>query len=74
MSTAPAPQPESGLDLTLLPGEYLLTRGAGPADRFRDLQTGFLFETIGTYRIKAVYAPAGGLHAVSNTVLLETVP
>lgn len=72
--TGPAPEPESGLDLTLLPGEYLLTRGDGPANRFRDLQTDFTFDALGTYRLKAVYAPAGGVRAVSNTVILEVVP
>lgn len=73
-STGPAPEPESGLDLALLPGEYLLTRGPVPASRFRDLQTSFLFDALGTYRLKAVYFPAGGLRAVSNTVVLEVVP
>jgi hypothetical protein len=73
-STGPAPEPESGLDLTLLPGEYLLTRGPGPANRFRDLQTTFHFDALGTYRLKTVFAPAGGLRAVSNTVVLEVVP
>ncbi len=70
----PAPEPESGLDLTLLPGEYLLTRGPVPTNRFRDLQTSFRFDALGTYRLKSVYAPPGGLRAVSNTVVLEVVP
>lgn len=74
VSTAPAPEPESGLDLTLQPGEYLLTRGTTPAGRFRDLQTSFIFEALGTYRLKSVYAPSGGFRAVSNTVDLEVVP
>lgn len=73
-STGPAPEPETGLDLTLLPGEYLLTRGATPADRFRDLQTNFVFDALGTYRLKSVFAPAGGVRAVSNIVVLEVVP
>lgn len=73
-STAPVQAPEPGLELTVAPGEYLLTRGSGTAGRFRELQTTFRFETLGTYGIKAVYAPAGGVRAVSNTVLLEVVP
>lgn len=72
-STAPAKEPESGLELDLPSGEYLLTRGSGPASPFRELQTKFRFETLGTYRLRAVYAPAGGLRAVSNTVTLEVV-
>jgi hypothetical protein len=73
-STAPAREPESGLDMTLAPGDYLLTRGSGPANRFRDLQTSFRFEALGTYRLRAAYAPKGGLRAASNTVVLEVVP
>jgi len=65
---------ESELDLTLLPGEYLLTRGSAPGNRFRELKTKLPFETLGTYRLKAVYTPAGGLRADSNTVTLEVVP
>lgn len=74
LSTASAAPPESGLELTLLPGEYLLTRGPGRAAGFRDLRAAFAFEAPGTYRLKAVYAPAGGVRAVSNTVALEVVP
>ncbi|MDD5304403.1 MAG: hypothetical protein PHS14_15000 [Elusimicrobia bacterium] len=73
-STAPAGEPESGLELDLQPGEYLLTRGSGPGGPFRELQTAFRFDALGTYRLKAVYAPAGGFRAVSNTVALEVVP
>lgn len=72
--TAPAREPESGFEITLAPGDYLLTRGSGSADRFRDLQTTFRFEIPGIYRLKAVYAYKGGLRAVSNTVILEVVP
>lgn len=73
-STAPAQEPESGLELTLQPGEYLLTRGSGPKNRFRRLRTKFPFEALGKYRLKAAYFPADGLRAVSNTVTLEVVP
>lgn len=69
-----APKPGSGLDLTLLPGEYLLTRSEGPESRFRRLETEFPFETVGTYRLKAVYASADGVRAVSNAVTLTVVP
>lgn len=73
-STAPAAIPESGLDLTLPPGEYLLTRGSGAAAGFRELRTSFVFDSPGVYRLKAVYAPEGGPRSVSNTVALEVVP
>jgi len=66
--------PQSGLELTLQPGEYLLTRGSAPKNRFRELQTKFPFDVLGKYRLKAVYAPADGFRAVSNTVVLEVVP
>jgi hypothetical protein len=72
-AAAPAKDQESGLDLILQPGDYLLTRGSGPSNRFRGLQTDFRFETVGTYRLKAVYA-ANGFRAVSNIVQLEVVP
>ena len=57
----------SGLNLALRPGEYLLTRRGGDSDRFRDLETSFVFVR-GTYRLRVGYAPLG---AVSNTVVLE---
>lgn len=71
---APAAPGLTGLDLTLAPGEFLLTRGPGAAAGFRDLLTSFAFDAVGTYRLKAVYAPAGGPRAVSNTVALDVVP
>lgn len=70
----PAEETGSGLDLVLQPGEYLLTRGAGPKDHFRELRTKFSFAALGTYTLKAVYAPGDGFRAVSNTVTLEVVP
>ncbi len=73
-STAPAGEMGSGLDLVLRPGEYLLTRGSSSKDHFRELRTKFSFAALGTYTLKAVYAPAGGFRAVSNTVTLEVVP
>lgn len=73
-STAPARRPPSALDVTLLPGEYLLTRGSGPGKPFRPLETATTFEALGTYRLKAVYAPEGGLRAESNTIEVEVVP
>ena len=73
-NSAPDRKPESGLEMTLLPGEYLLTLGSGPASRFRELQTTFRFENVGAYALKVVYAPAGGFRAVSNTVALTVVP
>lgn len=57
------------LDLSLAPGDYLLTRGG-----FRSLAAAFDFAAPGTYRLQAVHAPAGGPRAVSNAVLLEVVP
>ena len=59
--------PQSGLDLELWAGEFLLTRSGSPADRFRDLLTPYRFKR-GTYRIRAVYAP---LRAVSNTIVFD---
>lgn len=73
-STAPARRPPSALDVTLLPGEYLLTRGSGPGKPFRPLETSTGFDALGTYRVKAVYAPEGGVRAESNTVEVEVVP
>lgn len=73
-STAPAEETGSGLDLVLQPGEYLLTRGAGSKDHFRELRTKFSFAALGTYTLKAVYVPGDGFRAVSNTVTLEVVP
>ncbi|MCR4295737.1 MAG: hypothetical protein NUW21_09405 [Elusimicrobia bacterium] len=72
-STAPARRPPSGLDVTLLPGEYLLTRGSGPGKPFRPLETALAFEALGTYRLKVVYEK-DGFKAVSNTVRVEVVP
>lgn len=73
-STAPARRPPSALDVTLLPGEYLLTRGSGPGKPFRPLETATPFEALGTYTLKAVYAPEGGAMAESNVVEVEVVP
>lgn len=66
--------PASALALSLEPGEYLLTRGPGAAAGFRDLQTAFVFDATGTYRLRAVYAAEDGPRAVSNPVALEVVP
>lgn len=71
---APADETGSGLDLVLQPGEYLLTRGSGSKDHFRELRTTLSFAALGTYTLKAVYAPADGLRSASNTVTLEVVP
>lgn len=73
-STAPARRPPSALDVTLMPGEYLLTRGSGPGKPFRPLETAPAFDALGTYRLKAVYAAEGGVRAESNTVEVEIVP
>lgn len=73
-STAPAAVPESGLDLTLAPGEYLLTRAPSRANRFRPLLTTTQFDALGVWRFKAVYDPAGSFSAASNSVTLEVVP
>lgn len=64
---------DSGLDLTLRPGDYLLTRRDGPANPFRTLRTKFRFDTLGTYRIRAVYS-AAKLRAASNPVAMTVVP
>lgn len=64
---------DSGLDLTLRPGDYLLTRRDGPASPFRTLRTKFRFDTLGTYRVRAVYS-AAKLRAVSNPVAMTVVP
>lgn len=73
-STAAAAAPESDLELTLRPGEYLLTRAPSRANRFRPLLTTTQFDTVGVYRLKAVYDPAGSFSAASNSVTLEVVP
>ncbi len=73
-STAPARRPPSALDVTLLPGEYLLTRGSAPGKPFRPLDTATPFEALGTYKLQAVYAPDGGPRSESNTVEVEVVP
>lgn len=66
--------PGSPLSLSLPPGDYLLTRGSAGAAGFRDLLTPFAFDSTGTYRLRAVYAPAGGPRAESNAVAVEVVP
>jgi len=73
-STAPAAAPESGLELTLAPGEYLLTRAPSRAIRFRPLLTSARFDALGVWRLKAVYDPEGSFVATSNSVTLEVVP
>lgn len=73
-STAPARRPPSALDVTLLPGEYLLTRGSAPGKPFRPLETATPLEALGIYKLKAVYAPEGGARTESNTVEVEIVP
>lgn len=73
-STAAAAEPETGLALTLQPGEYLLTRPSGPANRFRPLLSALSFDAVGTYAFKVVYEPKGGARSTSNTVTLEVVP
>jgi hypothetical protein len=73
-STGTAAEPETGLALTLQPGEYLLTRPSGPANRFRPLLSAASFDAVGTYSFKVVYEPKGGARATSNTVTLEVVP
>lgn len=74
VSTGPAAPPESGIELILQPGEYLLTRASGPKNKFRPLLTEMKFDAVGTYRLKAVYDPKGPFSAASNTVDLEVVP
>lgn len=74
VSTEPAREPETGLDLTLQPGDYLITRGSGPANRFRPLLTATSFDALGTYKLKAVYAEKDGYRSVSNIVTVEVVP
>lgn len=73
-STGPAAPPESGLELTLQPGEYLLTRAPAPGSRFRPLRTAMRFDSLGTYRLRAAYDPKGPFRAESNAVALEVVP
>jgi hypothetical protein len=73
-STAPAREAGSGLALSLKPGEYLLTRGGGTPTWFRELRSKTALSALGKHRLKAVYAPAGGFKAVSNTVDVEVVP
>ena len=60
----------SALDVTLLPGEVLLTRPDGPTSRFRKIAGKNFFTKPGKYRIRVVYA-AGNIRAESNTVDLE---
>ncbi|MBI2788546.1 MAG: hypothetical protein HYX59_07690 [Elusimicrobia bacterium] len=74
VSTAPGREPETGLDVTLQSGDYLLTRGSGPVRGFRPLLTATAFDALGTYKLKAEYAAKDGFKAVSNTVTLEVVP
>lgn len=67
----PAEKPlEGGLDLPLLPGEFLLTRRGGPSSPFRLLATPFRFDQPGRYRLRAVYV-RGALRAESKTVSLD---
>lgn len=73
-STAAAAPPESALELTLQPGEYLLTRAPSRANRFRPLLTSTQFDAVGVWRLKAVYDPEGSFSAASNSVTLEVVP
>lgn len=74
VSTRAAATPEPGLDLTLMPGEYLLTRGSGPGRPFRTLTAAEPFDKTGTYRLKAVFTQKNGFRAESNTVAIEVVP
>lgn len=69
-----AAAPAESLALTLQPGEFLLTRASGPANRFRPLLTAMTFDALGTYSLKVVYDPKGGPRAASNVVTLEVVP
>lgn len=73
-STAAPRRPPSALDLTLRPGEYLLTRGSAPGKPFRPLETELALDAPGIYRLKAVYSPEDGFRAESNTVEVEIVP
>lgn len=74
VGTRAAAAPEPGLDLTLLPGEYLLTRGAGPGRPFRTLTAAEPFDKTGTYRLKAVFTQKNGFRAESNAIAIEVVP
>jgi len=69
---ASAMPPDTGLDQTLRPGDYLLTRPDGLTTRFRTLRTKFRFDALGTYRLRVVYA-APKLRAESNSVALTVV-
>jgi hypothetical protein len=68
-----APPPTPPLDLTLKPGDYLLTRRSDPKNPFRALATSFVFDRPGVYRLRAAYEDAG-VRAVSNAVTLTVVP
>jgi hypothetical protein len=69
--SAPAAKGD-GLDVTLKPGEYLLTRPESPQNRFRALATSFRFDTLGKYRIRAAYS-GQGVTAESNAVVFEAL-
>ena len=62
----------AGLEVTLQPGDYLLTRAESPSSRFRDLRTMYRFDRPGTYRVKVVYS-AAKRRAQSNTVTFDVL-
>lgn len=73
IGTRAAAAPEPGLDLTLAPGEYLLTRGSGPGRPFRTLTAAEPFDQTGIYRLKAVLTRKN-FRAESNAIAIEVVP
>lgn len=69
------PSPAAGgeaLDMTLGPGEYLLTRPEAPGRPFRRLDSSLRFEAAGTYRVRVAYDD-GTRRASSPAVSLEVV-
>ncbi len=63
---------EDSLDLSLAPGEYLLTAPGGAGNPFREYKTKFKFDKTGVYSLRALYTRKG-IEAESKTVSLEVV-
>lgn len=61
---------DSGLDLALAPGEYVITR---PARAFRRLKTSAVFQETGVYRVRVEFVDAKA-RTKSAPVELEVVP